>query len=232
MDDAAPRLAVVDVETSGWRAARHRIVQLAVVTSRADGTVLDRWSTLVAPLGRRVGPTEVHGLARHHLRGAPSFARVAPELLRRLDGAVFVAHHAAFDWAFVTTELYRCGYRVPRAEVLCTLRLSRASDPERQLSHRLPDVCERWGVPLAGHHDALADAEATAALVPHLLGASPAPLPAPVSWAHAAPSWPRCGAPVRWARARFGRVRAAATVTPALPPAPIKRNEPSAPSGR
>jgi DNA polymerase III epsilon subunit-like protein len=32
-------------------------------------------------------------------------------------------------------------------------------------------VCERYGVPLARPHDALADATATAAVLPHLLAA-------------------------------------------------------------
>ena len=46
---AGQRFAVVDVETTGLKASRHRIVQVAVVTTLGDGTVLDRWSTLVNP---------------------------------------------------------------------------------------------------------------------------------------------------------------------------------------
>jgi DNA polymerase III epsilon subunit-like protein len=37
------------------------------------------------------------------------------------------------------------------------------------MSHRLTDLCERYGVALDRPHDALADAEATAAVLPHLL---------------------------------------------------------------
>ncbi len=54
---------------------------------------------------------------------------------------------------------------------LCTLRMSRRLDPERALSHRLGDVCERYGVALERPHDALGDAAATAAVLPHLLAA-------------------------------------------------------------
>ena len=49
--------------------------------------------------------------------------------------------------------------------------MSRQLDPERQLSHRLGDVCERYGVTNQRPHDALYDARATAAILPHLLQA-------------------------------------------------------------
>lgn len=166
---ATQRFAVVDVETSGLRHRRHRILQLAVVTVLGDGTVVDSWVTTVRPVFGRVGPTHVHGLTRRSLRGAPSFAAVAPELVRRLDGAVFTAHNARFDWAFVRRGLERTGYPVPDAARLCTLRLSRLLDPAGRQSHRLADVAARHGVDVTRAHDALADATATAELLPQLL---------------------------------------------------------------
>ena len=163
------RFAVVDVETSGLNARWHRILQVAVVTVLADGTIVDEWSTYVRPHLRRVGPKHVHGLTVRALRDAPSFAVVAPELARRLEGTVFCAHNAAFDWAFVAKGMRRAAQPLPTVAQLCTLRLSRSTDPERQQSHRLADLCQRYGVTLVHAHDALADARATAAVLPHLL---------------------------------------------------------------
>jgi DNA polymerase-3 subunit epsilon len=165
------RFAVVDVETSGLSRGRHRILQVAVVTTTADGTVLERWSSYVRPrFGRfgRVGPSHIHGLTARSLRTAPPFANVAPDLVSRLDGAVFVAHNAAFDWGFVKRSLRRAGYRPPDAARLCTMRLSRAIGPQ-DVSHRLVDLCERHGVAVVRAHDAQADADATAAVLPALL---------------------------------------------------------------
>ncbi len=54
---------------------------------------------------------------------------------------------------------------------LCTLTMSRRLDPDRQLSHRLTDLCARYDIELVRPHDALADADATAAVLPHLLRA-------------------------------------------------------------
>ena len=50
--------------------------------------------------------------------------------------------------------------------------MSRRLDADRQLTHGLTDVCARYGVTLDRHHDALEDARATAAILPHLLAAS------------------------------------------------------------
>lgn len=174
---ALPSFAVVDLETSGLSTRRHRVLQIGVVTVCADGTVIDEWSSLVKlrwPL-QRVGPTEIHGITRRTLKGAPDLHRVLDELAARLDGSIFTAHNAAFDAGF----LERAARRRPPVDrlrtrlwpSLCTLRMSRRLDPDRQLSHRLGDVCERYGVTLDRPHDALSDAAATAAVLPHLISA-------------------------------------------------------------
>ena len=171
---SAQRFAVVDVETSGLEPSRHRVLQVGCVVIDGDGTVLDRWSSLVGrglAVWRSVGPTEVHGIRRRDLWRAPSARSVISELAARTAGARLVAHNAPFDMAFLSGEARRAGVDATFTGALCTLRMSRALDPERTMSHRLGDLCERYGIPLIDAHDALADAEATAALLPHLLRA-------------------------------------------------------------
>jgi DNA polymerase-3 subunit epsilon len=168
-----PRFAVVDVETSGLSTRRGRILQIGVVTVEPDGTVLDEWSTLVRlrwPWSR-VGPRQVHGLTRRDLRGAPSSAEAVHDLRDRLAGAVFTAHNADFDAAFIEQAASRAHVPLSIGRRLCTLQLSRRLDPDRQLTHGLADLCARYDVSLDRHHDALADARATAAVLPHLLAA-------------------------------------------------------------
>jgi DNA polymerase III subunit epsilon len=82
-----------------------------------------------------------------------------------------VAHNAEFDAAFLRKAAKSYGVDLPIGQPLCTLKLSRRLDPDRQRSHRLADVCARYGVELLRPHDALADADATAAVLPHLLRA-------------------------------------------------------------
>jgi DNA polymerase-3 subunit epsilon len=168
-----PRFAVVDIETSGLSLRRHRILQIAVVEVQ-HGRVADEWSTLVRLRWpwQRVGPRRVHGISRRSLRRAPQLSDALGELGRRLDGAVFVAHNAAFDWAFIERAAGRTGTPLPPIARLCTLRMSRRLDPDRTMSHRLADLCERYGVSNDRPHDALFDARATAAVLPHLLEAA------------------------------------------------------------
>lgn len=174
---ALPRFAVVDLETTGLDTKRHRVLQLGMVTVEADGTVHDEWETFVKlrwPLAR-VGPTHIHGITRPMLRGAPDLNSVLSEFSERLGDSLFVAHNARFDGEFLVRAAER--QRRPSEHIerlqqrLCTLRMSRRLDPDRQLSHRLGDVCERYGVSLERPHEALSDALATAAVLPHLLEA-------------------------------------------------------------
>lgn len=172
-----PTFAVVDLETSGLSIRRHRVLQIGLVKVRADGTVIDEWSSFVKlrwPL-QRVGPTRIHGITRRTLRGAPALDDALDELGARLDGSIFTAHNAAFDAGFLS----RASRHRPASDplrrsldpCLCTLRMSRRLDPAREQSHRLGDVCARYGVALERPHDALGDALATAAVLPHLLQA-------------------------------------------------------------
>ena len=168
------RFAVVDVETSGLSTKRNRVLQVAVVTIDGEGTVIDAWSSLVRPRNRwlfRLGPRHIHGLTRARLRAAPSATEVLAELSRRLDGSTFTAHNAAFDAAFLRRMAAGRATALTLTPQLCTLRLSRQLDPDRKLSHRLADVTERYGVRNGRPHDALEDALATAAVLPHLLRA-------------------------------------------------------------
>lgn len=171
---SSQRFAVVDVETSGLSLRRHHVLQVGVVIVDGSGNVLDRWSSLLAPRSRwwfRVGPTWLHGIRRRDVRDAPPAVDVITELARKLDGARFVAHNAEFDLAFLRKAAKRVGVQLQFTDPVCTLQLSRQLDPERTMSHRLGDLCERFDVYLARPHNALADADATAAVLPFLLRA-------------------------------------------------------------
>ncbi len=169
---AVPRFAVVDIETSGLSDRRHRILQVAVATVDA-GEVVDEWSSLIKLRWRfqRVGPRKVHGIDRGMLRGAPDQRSVLEQLAARLDGAVFTAHNVAFDWSFIERAAAKNGIPMRTVGRLCTLTMSRRLDPDRTMSHRLDDVCARYGIVNDRPHDARYDARATAQVLPHLLAA-------------------------------------------------------------
>lgn len=221
-----PPFAVLDVETTGLVPGWHRIIQIGVATADEAGNVTHTWSTLVDPLRRRVGASKVHGIRRADLQGAPTFAEVASELAAQLDGKVLVTHNVTFDWGFLSRELRDAGLVEPDARRLCTLTLARqpdAGDGSALASRRLGALVEHFDVPLPRPHDALDDAVATAALLPHLLARAGVSTPghldvfvsgSSTSWAlqAASMSWwgrivRRAGDYVRAVRFVAGRVR-------------------------
>jgi DNA polymerase-3 subunit epsilon len=155
----APRLAFVDVETTGSSPARERVTEIGIVRVDVDGDAVrvDEWSTLVNP-GLPIPPDVqwLTGITNAMVRAAPRFADVAQELIDRLDGAIFVAHNARFDYSFLRAEFGRAGLAF-NAKTLCTVRLSRALDPERS-SHTLDALVDRFSLSGEQRHRALGDA--------------------------------------------------------------------------
>ncbi|MFC6154788.1 3'-5' exonuclease [Nocardioides yefusunii] len=168
--------AVVDLETTGLDPADgHRVIEIAVARVRADGSVVEEFSTLLDPgrdprTGRReVGPTHIHHVEVDDLLGAPTFAQAWGEVARLFDGAVVVAHNAVFEEKFLAHELGLAGISGERFPAVCTLLWARESINTD--NHRLATVVEHAGIDFPHQHTALGDVRATAQLLPMLLSA-------------------------------------------------------------
>ena len=172
---ANARFAVVDIETTGLEPTEHHILQIAVVHCDSAGRVLDTWCTYVKPPRWpfvSLGPREVHGISLLALRKAPTVHDALVGLVGQLNGYVFTAHNVDFDLPFLQHHAALAGVDLSVAEPVCTLMLSRSLDPSALRSHRLTDLCERYGVNLTRAHDALEDSRATAGILPHLINES------------------------------------------------------------
>lgn len=161
---------VVDVETTGGACERgHRITEVCAVRVRGDGTMLGEYTSLVNP--ERPIPPAISALTRitaEMVDAAPRFAEIAEPLRAFLEGAVFVAHNAAFDWRFVGHELMRAGLPAPTARVLCTVRLARKVVPE--VTRRSLDALTWYfGIENEARHRAWGDARATAIVFRRLM---------------------------------------------------------------
>jgi DNA polymerase-3 subunit epsilon len=160
--------AVVDLETTGLHPDyHHRVVEIAVVDLSLDAQPQGEWTTLVNP-ERDVGPTRIHGIRAEDVAGAPRFADVAGEVVRRIAGRVLVAHNLRFDLAFLDAELRRVDAALGVAGGVCTLGLASRFGIVGQ--RNLSACCQSFGIPLENHHLALADANATAGLLRAYLG--------------------------------------------------------------
>ena len=156
----AGEIACVDLETTGGHAVRDRVIEAGIVLLR-DGQVVEEYSTLVNP-GARIpyGIQQFTGISEAMVADAPAFADVADALMSRLEGRLFVAHNARFDYGFLRNEFRRLGRRF-RAPVLCTVRLSRALTPDVR-GHNLDAVMARYGIACDARHRALGDARVLA----------------------------------------------------------------------
>lgn len=150
-----PRLAFVDLETTGTAPHSDRVTEIGIVQVDADG--VREWSSLVHP-GRPIPPTiqSLTGITDAMVAGAPPFAALADDIAARLDGYLFVAHNAAFDHGFLREEFGRLAQPF-RPDVLCTVRLSRKLYPQYR-SHSLDSVIARHGLQVHARHRALDDA--------------------------------------------------------------------------
>lgn len=151
-------LAIVDLETTGGHPAHDRVTEIAVL--EVDGfEVTSEWSTLVNPEST-IPPAiqALTGITNDMVAGAPRFAQLAADLYERLEGRIFVAHNARFDYGFLRREFERTG-RTFRAKTLCTVRLSRRLYPEHA-QHHLDAVIERHRLACHERHRAMGDADA------------------------------------------------------------------------
>ncbi|MDD3354844.1 3'-5' exonuclease family protein [Zoogloea sp.] len=149
-------LAFVDIETNGGTATLDGITEIGIVEVDEDG--VREWSHLVRPAGRIPDFIQkLTGISNEMVAEAPSFAELAEEVWNRLDGRLFVAHNARFDYGFLRNAFERVGMPL-RPPVLCTVKLSRALFPEHR-RHGLDALIERHGLVVGDRHRALADAQ-------------------------------------------------------------------------
>lgn len=152
----ADRIAFVDVETTGTNANLNRITEIGIVRVE-QGRLVEEWSSLVNP-EQAVPPAieRLTGISNEMVESAPTFARLAPQVLERLRGHLLVAHNARFDYGFLKNEFRRAGLPF-QEKVLCTVKLSRALYPQFR-RHNLDAIMQRHGLGCDDRHRALADA--------------------------------------------------------------------------
>ncbi|HAV21923.1 MAG TPA: 3'-5' exonuclease [Bacteroidetes bacterium] len=155
---------VVDVETTGMSPVDDRITEIAMMKVH-NGSLVDEFSTLVNPL--RTIPayiTSMTGIDNLMVRDAPTAREVAPFITEFLEGTVFVAHNASFDWGFVTKTVMReRGIQLSNPQ-LCTVRLSKRILPQLP-SKSLGPVARYLDVKIPERHRASGDAYATALIL-------------------------------------------------------------------
>ena len=151
------KLVFIDLETTGANPVVDRITEIGLIEVDAEGKS-SHWSSLINP--QTSIPAFIQsltGISNSMVEQAPLFSDVAEELFDRLQGAIFIAHNARFDYGFLRNAFSAAGYQL-RSEVLCTVKLSRTLFPAER-KHNLDALISRHALVADGRHRALADAD-------------------------------------------------------------------------
>lgn len=159
--------AIIDIETTGGRASRDKITEIAIVLYDGE-QIIDTYETLVNPeCYIPYGITQLTGITQEMVNDAPKFYEVARKVVEMTEGAVFVAHNVRFDYSFIRAEFEQLGFTFTRKQ-LCTVRLSRQAYPHLS-SHSLDSMIRFLKINIQNRHRAMGDAMATTELLRQIL---------------------------------------------------------------
>lgn len=151
-----PHLAFVDIETTGSHFDRDRITEIGIKTLASNQ--IQVWEQLINP--QTFIPQNIQrltGISPRMVEDKPSFEEVAKELKQELEGKIFIAHNARFDYGFIKASFKRIGIDF-KPKVLCTVKLSRLLFPE-QSRHNLDTIINAHYLKVSARHRALGDAD-------------------------------------------------------------------------
>ena len=150
----------IDLETTGLSYKTNEIIEIGLVKI-IDNKIVDRYSSLVKPRGKLLSfITKLTGINQEMLINAPSFAEIAPTVLKFIGEKTLVAHNAAFDLDMLNQELKRINYQPVTNPVIDTKDLALLVFPDF-FSHKLSSLATYFNYKF-NYHRALADAECVA----------------------------------------------------------------------
>jgi DNA polymerase-3 subunit epsilon len=154
----------IDFETANSHPSSACSVGLVRVRS---GRVVDRAEWLIRPPAGHAEflpfNIKIHGITAEMVASARTWEDQLDELREFIDADVTVAHNASFDMGVIRAACAETVTPTPRLKYLCSVQVSRKT--YEIPSHRLPLAAEAAGFGEFAHHDALADAEACAAII-------------------------------------------------------------------
>ena len=176
MTDPSERIFVAfDTETTGLKAAKGNVVEIAGVRFTGTGDEISRFSTLANP-GGPMNPDviKIHGINDSMVSRAPTPSKACLQFANWLhEEDVLVAHNATFDVGFISTELTRGGHEAPKNSVVDTLKLTRFLQLP-VANYKLGTLVEHFDFPETGYHRAMADSLYVMQLMVELIKKHPA----------------------------------------------------------
>lgn len=153
----------IDFETATGQ--RHTACSVGLVMVK-NGIIAHEYHQLIKPPDNKYHyyNTKVHGLTWKDTKDAPTFKQIYPQLKRRLQDNIIIAHNEKFDRSVLkaTMEFYGLKYEELNLakKWICTVEMTKKLGYK---SSKLNECCKKHGIQL-DHHEALSDARACAKL--------------------------------------------------------------------
>jgi len=179
-------VVVIDTETTGIGAGKHRIVELSAIKLGPGFVPESCFTTLVNP-GRQIPPSAeaVHHISTEMVADAPTFPEIAESFANYIAGCRIVGHNVKFDLEF----LYAAGLDLPQKTIVHdTMDLAKKvlTSPGRMVydretgemvepddydvdNYKLTTLCDYYGIYRDDAHRSLSDCLATAKVFEHLI---------------------------------------------------------------
>lgn len=151
----------IDFET----ATAYHPCSVGIVTVE-NGLIVDEFVSLIKPPKNEYSPftIQVHGIYPRDTANAKTFEQVYPEIQKRLQNRVIVAHNESFDRNVLAKSMAFYGFNYEELNIgsrwECTVKIYKAKGLKPT---KLSDCCKQMNI-LLNHHEALSDARACAKL--------------------------------------------------------------------
>ncbi|MDO4788787.1 MAG: 3'-5' exonuclease [Johnsonella sp.] len=157
----------LDIETTGVRPKRDRIIEIAAIKVR-EGREEAKYHALIDPkmsLSEEI--TGLTGISDEMLRGKPGIEECIADFVNFTEELPLLGHKLLFDYSFLKRACVNAGISFEK-EGIDTLKLCRALMPEKERK-TLSSACAYFGIETKKAHRALNDARAVMLLYEKLL---------------------------------------------------------------
>jgi DNA polymerase-3 subunit epsilon len=161
------RFLVLDCEMSGLDVGRSQLLSVGWVMIEHGRIINSSGRHLLIHAEQGTGDSSrIHGLLDSNIAGAKSAAAVLALLIKQMQDAVLVFHHAPLDIRFLqkaAIDNFRCPLLFTYIDTM-EIEKRRLHIQGKTMGLRLAQCRERYGLVTGQQHNALADAVATAEL--------------------------------------------------------------------
>ncbi|PCJ16049.1 MAG: hypothetical protein COB02_17275 [Candidatus Cloacimonadota bacterium] len=147
-----------DTETTGFYPVQDKIIELAAIKFKIDGTILDKFDEMIDPkIHIPEASSKVHGLYDADVLGKPHVKEILSKFIDFIGkDSILVAHNADFDLRFIGAEILINKLSLPSVPIWDTLPLSRKFI-KNIMNHKLETLVNHFDFKTDGFHRALTD---------------------------------------------------------------------------